>query len=187
MPKLPNDKHDMFAHGLAKGMSKADAYVHAGYNDSPPSATRLSQKPEVVQRVQEIRQDMMAAAKELIALPTEENAIAFAATGMTLEWCMEEFKDIAEKAKAAGQFAPANAAVKNIQGIIEMKTAKENGKDSDSDEPRIKLSDATEFAKALAALRNIPDTEGPTLIDVSPASDSDIFTEATNVDHTTGA
>jgi len=184
MPKLSNEKHDMFAHGLAKGMSKVDAYVHAGYNDSPPSATRLSQKPEVVQRVQEIRQDMMEVAKDLIEVPTEENAVAFAEAGLTLEWCVEQFKDIADKAKTAGQFAPANAAIKNIQGIIELKTAKDSGKDSDDAEPRIKLSDATAFAKALADLRDIPSLEGPTTIDVTPPSESASFTENTNVNHT---
>lgn len=177
MPQLSNPKHDAFAYALAKGMSKADAYVHAGYNDSPPSATRLSQKPEVVQRVNELREEMMGAARALIEAPTEENALALSAHGLTLEWCMEQFQDIAEKAKSAGQFAPANAAIKNIQGIIEMKNAKSGGQTEDGDEPRIKLSDATAFAQALVALRDGGKEEGPTTIDVTPANDSDIFPE----------
>lgn len=168
MPQLPNPKHDAFAYALAKGMSKVDAYVHAGYNDSPPSATRLSQKPEVVQRVQEIRAEMMGAAKALIEVPSEENAVALKDMGLTLDWCIEQYKDIADKAKDAGQFAPANAAIKNIQGIIEIKTSKDGGGDADEDEPRIKLSDATAFAKALAELRNAGADEGPTIIDVTP-------------------
>ncbi len=175
MAQLSNPKHEAFAYALAKGMSKQDAYVYAGYNDSPASATRLSQKPEVVKRVNELREEMLAAATAIIEAPTEENALALAAHGLTLDWCVEQFKDIADKAKSAGQFAPANAAIKNIQSIIEMKSAKSDGKDRDDEEPLIKLSDATKFAEALANLRTThPEgVGGPTLIDVSPGTSSE--------------
>ena len=124
MPQLPNPKHDAFAYALAKGMSKVDAYVHAGYNDSPPSATRLSQKPEVVQRVQEIRAEMMGAAKALIEVPSEENAVALKDMGLTLDWCIEQYKDIADKAKDAGQFAPLTQLSKTFKASSKSKPPK---------------------------------------------------------------
>jgi hypothetical protein len=165
MPQLPNPKHDAFAYALAKGMSKVDAYVHAGYNDSPPSATRLSQKPEVVQRVQEIRAEMMGAAKALIEVPSEENAVALKDMGLTLDWCIEQYKDIADKAKDAGQFAPANAAIKNIQGIIEIKTSKDKGEGADSEETRFSL---TEIREVASLFRESEPVQELNIIDVTP-------------------
>lgn len=54
MPVLKNAKWEAFAQGLAKGQAVGDAYVNAGYKDSPASATRLSKNVKIRARVKEI-------------------------------------------------------------------------------------------------------------------------------------
>jgi phage terminase small subunit len=54
MPVLKNAKWEAFAQGLAKGLAVGDAYVNAGYKDSPASATRLSKNVKIQARVDEL-------------------------------------------------------------------------------------------------------------------------------------
>lgn len=56
MPKLHNAKHELFAQGLAKGMSQADAYGFAGYKPSEPHASRLARNGKVRDRVAELQE-----------------------------------------------------------------------------------------------------------------------------------
>ena len=163
MPTLPNSKHEAFAYAVSKGVGIAEAYVQAGYNDSPPSATRLAKKPEVAARIEEIRGEMLSRAKAIVQAPTEENAVALAEMGLTLDWCMQQFKEIADEARAAGQFAPANAAIKNIQGIIEIKSSKDEGGKPDEDQ-KYSLKEIGNIADMLSAL-----PEQPIIKDVTPA------------------
>ncbi len=48
---LPDAQHERFACELAKGAGVNEAYVAAGYKSSPASATRLSKKVNVAERV----------------------------------------------------------------------------------------------------------------------------------------
>lgn len=163
MPQLPNAKHESFAYSVAKGMAQADAYVHAGYKDSPPSASRLAKLPIVAKRIAEIREEMQAAARAIVQAPTEANAQTMVELGIDLDWCVREFQDIAEKAKAAGQFAPANAAVKNIQGIVEIKSAKDPSGKTEEDS-KYSLKEIGSIADMLSSL-----PEQPVMKDVTPA------------------
>ncbi|QQM29308.1 terminase small subunit [Martelella lutilitoris] len=54
MPVLKNAKWESFAQGLAEGLAVGDAYVNAGYKDSPASATRLSKNVKIQARVDEL-------------------------------------------------------------------------------------------------------------------------------------
>lgn len=56
MPVLDNARHEAFAHGLAKGLSAAEAYIRAGYRDSRSSASRLSTNANIASRVLELQQ-----------------------------------------------------------------------------------------------------------------------------------
>lgn len=54
MPILANAKHEMFAQGLAKGLSASDAYEAAGYKASRSAASRLSTNVNIEARVAEL-------------------------------------------------------------------------------------------------------------------------------------
>ena len=54
MPFPANPKHEIFAQGLAQGLSVGAAYVQAGYKASDSSASHLSRNPKVQARVDEL-------------------------------------------------------------------------------------------------------------------------------------
>jgi phage terminase small subunit len=55
MPVLPNNKHELFAQGLAKGLSADAAYQPAGYKQSRSAASRLSTNVNIRARVEELQ------------------------------------------------------------------------------------------------------------------------------------
>lgn len=54
MAALKNARHEIFAQGVAKGLSASEAYVAAGYKESRSAASRLSTNVNVVARVAEL-------------------------------------------------------------------------------------------------------------------------------------
>jgi hypothetical protein len=60
MPALPNPKHELFAQGLASGLSQAKAYVQAGYKHDESHAGRLARKASVQARVAELKGHVQA-------------------------------------------------------------------------------------------------------------------------------
>ena len=53
---LQNPKHEKFALALARGMSKENAYVEAGYKRDSGAASRLSGNVRVLARVQKLQE-----------------------------------------------------------------------------------------------------------------------------------
>ena len=68
MGVLGNPKHELFAQGLAAGMSAVDAYRAAGYSPDRGAASRLSANVSVRARVEELQ----AAAADSLILSLEE-------------------------------------------------------------------------------------------------------------------
>lgn len=72
MPVLPNPRHEAFAQALALGQRTTQAYVHAGFNKSPPAASRLSKSVNISQRVKELQSKgeaiVLTATKEAAAV-----------------------------------------------------------------------------------------------------------------------
>jgi phage terminase small subunit len=57
MPVLPNNKHVLFAHGLAKGLSADAANEQASYRPNRGNAVRLKANESVSGRVKELQED----------------------------------------------------------------------------------------------------------------------------------
>lgn len=55
MAALKNARHEIFAQGVAKGLSATDAYEKAGYKPHQPSASRLLSNAMVSRRIDEIK------------------------------------------------------------------------------------------------------------------------------------
>ncbi len=55
MPALANPRHEAFAQARAKGASLDDAYEDAGFTAGRGHGCRLAQRPEVAERVAQIR------------------------------------------------------------------------------------------------------------------------------------
>lgn len=77
MPSLPNPKHEMFAQGMAQGMSQAEAYEKAGYSPNEGSASRLHRVAKVRARIAEIiagREQRFVLTKQWVIDKLIENA-----------------------------------------------------------------------------------------------------------------
>ena len=59
---LDNEKHEAFAHLVAKGMTPPKAYVLAGYREkgAVPSASRLLKNVNVLLRIEQLRESIVA-------------------------------------------------------------------------------------------------------------------------------
>jgi hypothetical protein len=64
VPVLPNNKHELFAQGLAKGLSADLAYEQASYRPNRGNAARLKANESISGRVKELQE--AAAAKAMV-------------------------------------------------------------------------------------------------------------------------
>ncbi|PQZ29794.1 terminase [Ochrobactrum vermis] len=55
MPVLKNAKHEMFAKGLAEGLTADEAYQRAGFKPNRGNAIRLKANENILKRIDEIR------------------------------------------------------------------------------------------------------------------------------------
>src|SRR5262245_58302128 len=83
MPLLPNNKHELFAQGLAKGLSADAAYEQASYRPNRGNAARLKANESISGRVQELQE--AAAAKAMV----------------TKQWVLDHLKEVVERAMQA--------------------------------------------------------------------------------------
>ena len=58
MPALPQSRHEAFAQARAKGASLDDAYEDAGFAAGRGHGCRLAQRPDVAERIAEIRAEL---------------------------------------------------------------------------------------------------------------------------------
>jgi len=168
MPKLDNPKHEAFAGHLARGLSQTKAYSQAGYNQNPAGASRLAASPAVIARVEELKKEVAQKIQVAMKNPSEKTFGDLADMGLTMEWVAESFKNIYEKALAAGKFDPANTAVSNIQKLLELEgKAKENEEDADA--PKLNIKDVNRLLENTAdVIRAARENPGPEMIDVTP-------------------
>lgn len=93
MPILENQRHELFAQGLAQGMSADRAYSEAGYKPDRPHASRLATNGNIRQRVEELQSHYVKT------------------VFLNREWVIEQLIDNAKLAKADKDYGPANKAI----------------------------------------------------------------------------
>lgn len=168
MAKLDNPKHEAFALGLAKGLSQSKAYVQAGYNKNPAGASKLAQSPAVIARVEELKDEIAANVNRAMTNPSEETFGSLAEMGITMDWVAGSYKRIYEEALQAGQYAPANTAVANIQKLLELE-GRGKGDDQTDGDSKIAISDVnTMLGKVKDLVEAAKGTEQPEIIDITP-------------------
>lgn len=80
MSVLKNQRHELFAQGLAKGLSQDAAYEAAGFKPSRSNASRLSTNENVIARVTELK-ERAAARTEITVAGITERLLNIAAKG----------------------------------------------------------------------------------------------------------
>ena len=179
MAKLENPKHESFAGHLARGLPQAKAYVQAGYTNSPQAASRLAKHPMLIQRVEELKGEIQAKIHHAMSEPNEETFQSLKDMGLTMEWVAHAFKNIYEESLAAGQFAPANTAVTNIQKLIEIERSGKNAEE-DTDAPKLGGGDISAIQQVVGDIRAIAEAardaalseknSNPEMVDITPDS-----------------
>ncbi|MGH6986044.1 MAG: hypothetical protein ACRED9_04290 [Caulobacteraceae bacterium] len=61
MPELLNPRHEAFARARSRGVRLQDAYEEAGYAPDRSHASRLAGRPEIAERIAELRHDRLQA------------------------------------------------------------------------------------------------------------------------------
>lgn len=101
---LKNARWERFAQALANGFTAATAYTEAGYKPNRPGASRLQHRDNIKQRMAELMAEKQA-------IHDESVAEAVTATAITKEWILDMLAANVRDARAAGDYAPANAAL----------------------------------------------------------------------------
>ncbi|MBS3648805.1 hypothetical protein KEU06_09325 [Pseudaminobacter sp. 19-2017] len=130
MPVLSNPKWEVFATGLADGLTVLDAYEQAGYPRSASSASQLKNRPELQSRVQELIYEKQSAARR-----ESENDPDINPHELNRAWLITTLMKNVEIAQKAQQIAPANKAVEMLAEIIGYSLKNRGGKNANDDDP----------------------------------------------------
>jgi hypothetical protein len=170
MSALENPRHEEFAFLLSKGVKQGAAYQQSGYQTNPGAASRLAQSPEVVARVTELKQQVVTKIKEAMLVAGEQDWQTLDEMGLTIPWVANQYREIYEQSMRGGAFAPAVAAVQNIQKLIESERAS-NPDDPSKSETKINMADMLSVLdKVSDIVKNAVNTQeaAPVLIDITP-------------------
>jgi phage terminase small subunit len=74
MPALKNNRHELFAQGLAQGKPASEAHVFAGYRRNRHNASTLSKNKTILKRIAEIQAPALKRAEVTIERLAEELA-----------------------------------------------------------------------------------------------------------------
>lgn len=94
MPPLDNQRHELFAQELAKGLSADKAYEAAGFKPNRGNAATLKQKQSISIRVAEIL-------GEREAIHAQATADAIKSTALTKEWIIQTLMENVARAMRA--------------------------------------------------------------------------------------
>jgi hypothetical protein len=141
VPELRQHKWEIFARFLADDHSQSEAYELSGYRPSTANASTLANRPEIQQRVAELREEKMqrkaelqARLKQLNVDPDNPDELALAQDEV-IEWtvqkvCQELWKN-ARLAQAQNEFAAANKSLELIGKAIGMWEDHKKAKDGE--------------------------------------------------------
>lgn len=186
MRRLDNPKHEAFALGLAKGLKQIEAYVQAGYSPNPSASSRLAQSPEILDRVDALKLEINDKINTAMTNPSGENFESLAEMGLDMNWVALQYKTIYSQALDANSFAAANAAVQNIQKLIEIQGSGGNGAEEER-APTIKINDVKDMLLVVKDIVELGQKEGsketPEPTDITPATVAAIQALSDGDDH----
>ncbi|WP_448326740.1 hypothetical protein [Sulfitobacter sp. M13] len=165
MHKLKNERHDAYARLLAKGWNQVPAYrkVYAPDGDCRAAASRLAKRPDVVELIKSIRDEEAA---KIFATMGGSSGGSLADLGITVSWLADQYRIIAARSRAEGDYRTSSAAVHNIEKLVRAETQAESGDAPKTSSAKIDLESMMFILAKLAA---------PTvkIVDDQPAKDSD--------------
>lgn len=152
MPELANPKHETFARNLAAGMKTIDAYVAAGYTASPSSASQVAARPEVRQRILELKEELIEKERH-----EREHAEVEGEEDISLDWVERELKKNVKEARKVGNISASNKAIEMLIDIKGLSNKKSEPKKpaGEKDEPTDPSHGGEAFDDMLAKIEEI--------------------------------
>lgn len=169
MPVLDNPKHERMARLLAEDVEPATAYARAGYTPSKGSAIILSRRPNIVNRVDEIR----AEAQSNLRIEGDDDAPledeeTLENVEVTRVWLLRQLTDNVVKSKRAGQFSASNKAIEMLGAYLGDMFGKNNKSPVDPLAVAA-LSNPKEAANTLLNLANLMEQQDrDAMTDITP-------------------
>lgn len=113
MPRLPNDRNELYAKHRARGMKPVQAASAAGYAPGT-STTHLEQDETIKARIAELFEDYQAQRESQREAAREAAKVVGAMTGMSRAWVITQLAENAMLAAKAEMFKESNAALELI-------------------------------------------------------------------------
>ena len=114
MPRLANERNELYCYHRAKGMIPKKAMVAAGFPQGGSTYQQLEEDPEVVARISELTHEIQLKREQQRAAALEAAKTVGQITGTSKAWVLQKLAEIAVDAKAEGDFDNAIKAVKLI-------------------------------------------------------------------------
>jgi hypothetical protein len=134
MPRLANERNDLYARHRAKGMAPSKAAIAAGYATGS-STTHLENDPEIVTRISEYIDQFKSEREAQRAAAVEAAKVVGSMTGVGRSWVIQQLAEVASLAKQDQDYAQANRALELIGKDFGMFAGGSDG-DGESTVPR---------------------------------------------------
>lgn len=157
MPVLSNVRWEVFAGKLADGVVAPDAYVAAGYAANAKNAYNLAKKPQIMHRIQELkeikRRDQVVSS-DLPPIPVTGDRLTPAEVGITEVWLVRQLMLNVSQAQQAGKFKEANTAIEMLGnyfgGLFSSKNSADRSDNLKKDAEKNKSGDLTGLMQRMA-------------------------------------
>lgn len=175
MPELRQHKWEIFARFLADDHFQSESYELAGYRPSTANASTLANRPEIKQRVAELKQEkfereveLKARLKSLNLDPDHPDPDDLEKVTEVVVWTVamvqQELWKNARLAQTANEFAAANKSLELLGKSIGMWEDSKKDKDSGSGKPQIGIALIGQSLEALEGIgRKLPSEEDAVL------------------------
>lgn len=111
MPRLANDRNELYAKHRAKGMIPKKAAIAAGYAQGSAIYSGLEDDPEVVTRIAELTHEFQSQREQQRAAALEQAKMVGVLTGVSKAWVIQKLAENAIAAKDDGDYGESNAAL----------------------------------------------------------------------------
>lgn len=137
MPKLQNERHELYALHRAKGMSPAKAQIAAGYASGSSTSSGLEKEAEIQRRIEELLVEIADRRAATRAAAEEAGRIVGEMTGTSKAWVIEQLAKNAKNAADDGDYGSSNSALRMIGDEFGMFKGASAGEDNDPNAPPV--------------------------------------------------
>lgn len=114
MPRLGDNRQDLYCQHRARGMIPAKAAIAAGYASGSGITTKLEEEPEIIARIAELMEEIQIRREQARAAAIASAKKVGEHTGMSRAWIIQQLVENAVLARQDGDYKESNTALKLI-------------------------------------------------------------------------